>query len=108
MLEVSLSDVDTEENGSVHFFLVIYNPSLIRLKVYHYSIDIYKNNDELIKKMRGNPNLVLPANTERNFTLTLEPEDNSTDSTGVWRLNLRFVLETPLPETGSYKTVLEK
>ena len=107
MLEVSLSDVDAEEDGSrVHFFLVVSNPSLIRLKVSYYSAETYLN-DETIKAA-GRPNLVLPANRERNFTITLEPEDHFTESPSVWRLNLNFVLETPLPESGSYKTVLEK
>lgn len=112
-LEVSLSDVIIKENGSeAYFHLVICNPSTIRLKVFFYAAEIYFNN-KYIDERKGNPKfqdepLPLPPHMKTNLKITLPLNNQTSYSDGVWKLNLRFILETPLPQRGGYTTILEK
>jgi len=112
-LEVSLSDVTIKENGSeAYFHLVICNPSTISLKVFFYETKIYFN-DNYVDERKGHPTfqgepLPLPSYAKTNLNITLSLNNQTSYSDGVWKLNLRFILETPLPQRGGYTTILEK
>lgn len=110
-MQVSLSDVRIEENDSKAYFdLVIINPSRIHLEVYFLRTEVYFNNSYVDEREMGfhlKP-LALPTNVGTDLMVTLPLSNQTSYLDGIWRLNLRFILETPLPQRGGYKTVLEK
>ena len=110
-LKVSLSDYSIKENGSkAYFYLVINNPSSIHLEVFFLRTKFYFNNNYIDQRERSfkfEP-LSLPTNVETHLTIILQLGNQSSYSEGVWKLNLRFILETPLPQRGGHSTILEK
>lgn len=109
-LTVSLLPVSIEGNESeADFHLIIGNPSVIPLKLFFYSIHIYFNDTHIAKKQANyREPLPLPSHKETNLTIAVTLNNQTFYSDGVWRLNVRFLLETPLPQKAGYTTTLVK
>lgn len=110
-MSVSLSKIRIDENGSkAYFSLVLYNPSNMHLAIFAYRAKIYFNNS-YVGQITGNfPDkpLSLPPNNETNLTITLALNNQVSYSDVLWKLDMYLRIETPLPQRGSYSTILEK
>jgi len=105
-LEISLSNVSIEANGSeAYFHLVFCNPSLVQLEIYFLGTRIYFDGDYVgLKEISFylEP-LPLPTSVETNLTMTLPLNNQTSYLDGVWKIVIiTLTLETPLPERGGY------
>ena len=110
-MNVSLSKIRIGENESkAYFSLVFYNPSNMHLGIFAYRAEIYFNNSYIgrITENFADKPVPLPSNIETNLTITLALNNQVSYSDVLWKLDLYLRIETPLPQRGSYSTILEK
>lgn len=110
-MSISLSKIRIDKNGSkAYFSLVFYNPSNMHLAIFAYRAKIYFNNSYVGQITENFPDkpVSFPPNIETNLTITLALNNQVSYSDVLWKLDMYLRIETPLPQRGSYSTILEK